>query len=114
LTIAVLDAPFKLAVTVTARLLVTVPAVTVKVVAVEPAATVAEAGVVSKELLSDNETVAPPVGAAAASVTVQRLLAPEVRLAGEQASEARAAAAGVRLTTAVLDAPFKLAVTVTA
>jgi hypothetical protein len=68
---------------------------------VEPAATVAEIGVVSKELSSDNETVAPPVGAAAASVTVQTLLAPEARLAGEHAREARAAAGAVTVRVAV-------------
>jgi hypothetical protein len=89
------------------------PAFAENVAEVEPAATVTAEGAVRYELLSDKETVSPPVGAAAVSVTVQTLLPPDLRLVGEQASEARAAG-GVRLTIAVVDAPFKLAVTVTA
>jgi hypothetical protein len=89
------------------------PAFAENVAEVEPAATATEEGVARYELLSDRETVTL-VDAAAVSVTVQTVLPPDLRLVGEQAREARAAAGGVRLTIAVLDAPFKLAVTVTA
>jgi hypothetical protein len=64
-----------------------VPAVAVNVAEVEPAATVTEAGVVSKELSSESATKVPPAGAALISVTVQELVRPEARLVGLQASE---------------------------
>ena len=53
-----------------------VPAVTVNVAEVAPAATATDAGVVSKELLSDSVTVVLTV-AALLNVTVQFVLAPE-------------------------------------
>ena len=53
-----------LAVTVADCVLLIVPAVTEKVAEVAPLATVTEAGVVSKALLSPNVTTAPPVEAA--------------------------------------------------
>ena len=55
-----------------------------KVAEVAPAATVAEAGTVSKVLLAETVTAAPPVGAAWFRVTVQVAAAPEARVAGEQ------------------------------
>jgi hypothetical protein len=60
------------------------PAVAVKLAAVAPAATVTEAGVVSRVLLSEMVTTVPPLGAAALSVTVQMLEAFEARLVGLQ------------------------------
>ena len=69
-------------------------------------------GTVRDELLSDNETAAPPVDAAAVSVTVQTLVAPDRRVIGEQLREERLAGA-VRLMPAVLEAPFNVAVIVT-
>lgn len=88
------------------------PAVTLNFADVEPAAMATEEGVVRDELLSDNETVTPPLAAAEVRVTVQTLVAPEFRLVGEQASAERVAG-GVRLRTAVLDMPFRVALTVT-
>ena len=55
-----------------------------KVAVVAPEATVAEAGTVSRVLLSDTITVVPPLGAAWFRVTVQVAAAPEARVAGEQ------------------------------
>ena len=61
-----------------------VPAVAEKLAEVAPAATVTEAGVVSKVLLSETVTEVPPLGAAWFRVTVQVAAAPEFRVAGEQ------------------------------
>ena len=55
------------------ELLLIVPVVTVKVAEVAVAATVTEAGTVNVELVFDKVTLAPPVGAALVSVTVQVL-----------------------------------------
>ncbi len=60
-----------------------------KVAVVEPAATVAEAGVVSNALLLDREMAVPPVGAELVRLTVQVLVAPEARVDGLQPSELR-------------------------
>ena len=54
-----------------------VPAVTPKVAELAPAAIVTEAGVVSRVLLSESDTTAPPLGAVLLSVTVHVLAAPE-------------------------------------
>ena len=51
---------------------------------VAPAATVTLAGTVMLELLLDRPTLAPPVGAAALSVTVQEDVPGETTLAGLQ------------------------------
>ncbi len=71
-----MELPFALAVTVTAVLVVTVPAVAVKVADELPAATVTEVGTVRATLLSDKETLSPPEGATRLKVTVQVVLAP--------------------------------------
>jgi hypothetical protein len=63
---------------------VTVEAVAAKLAEVEPAATVTEAGTVSRLLLSVSVTTAPPVGAARFKVTVQVLAVLEVRVVGLQ------------------------------
>jgi hypothetical protein len=72
------------AVTVADRRLLIIPATTVKVAEVAPAATVTEDGVVSKRLLSASATIAPPAGAAWFSRTVQLLTSPESSDVGEQ------------------------------
>jgi hypothetical protein len=71
---------------------VTVPAVTWKETDVDPAGTVADAGVASSELLSDNATVCPPVGAPALRVAVHVAEAPLLRPDGAHTSEVSAAA----------------------
>ena len=58
-----------------------------KVAEVAAAATVTDAGTVSVELVFDNVTVAPPVGAAWVNVTVHVLEAFWPRLVGLHASE---------------------------
>ena len=55
------------------ELLLMVPVVTVKVAEMAEAATVTDVGVVNAALLSDNVTLAPPVGATWVRVTVQVL-----------------------------------------
>ena len=82
-TEAVVELPLSEAVTVTAWLALTLPAVAVKVAVVEPAATVTDAGTVRAALLTETATVAPPVGAAIESVAVQVEVDPEATLAGE-------------------------------
>ena len=62
----------------------TVPAVAVKVAVVVPEGRVIEEGTVSAGLLLVNVTACPPERAAFVKVTVQVLVPPEVRLAGEQ------------------------------
>ena len=71
------------AVTATVVLVVTDPAVAVKVPVEAPAATRIDAGTVSAVLLSVSVTVAPPAGADCESVTVQVEPAPEEIVPGE-------------------------------
>ena len=86
-----------------------VPAVTVNVADVAPAATATDAGVVSSELLSDSVTVVLAV-AALLNVTVQVLAALEPRVVGVHASEESVTAAA-RLIVAVFETPLSVAVT---
>ena len=86
-----------------------VPAVTVNVADVAPAATVTDAGVVSSELLSDSVTVVLAV-AALLNVTVQVLAALEPRVVGVHASEESVTAAA-KLIVAVFETPLSVAVT---
>ncbi|MBL0160912.1 MAG: hypothetical protein IPP47_28080 [Bryobacterales bacterium] len=67
----VAEEPLRVAVTTAETSAVTVTAVAVKVAVAAPAATVTEAGVVTKVLLSERATMAPPVGAEAFNVAVQ-------------------------------------------
>lgn len=69
------------------ELLVTVVVVPLKVADVAPAATVTDAGTVSAESLLVNVTLAPPLGAAPLSVTVQVELIELLMLAGLQDRE---------------------------
>jgi hypothetical protein len=75
--------PFSDALTVTAWFVVTDPAAALNVAVVAPEATVTEAGTVRAEELSESATTAPPLGAAAESVTEQAELAPDATLEGE-------------------------------
>jgi hypothetical protein len=66
---------------------------------VPPAGTVTEAGTVAAAvLLLLSDTTAPPVGAAALSVTVAEPVAPPCRVAGLRLTELRAAAGGGAVT----------------
>ena len=109
-TLAVLETPLMVAVIEAARLLAITPAVALKVADVAPAATVTEAGVVSKALLLDKDTELPPAGAALVSVTVHVLIAPEARLEGLQVSDERITGA-TRFSVALREAPFSVVVT---
>jgi hypothetical protein len=72
-----------------------VPAVTVKLaLVVNPAATVTDAGTVSSELLLDNVTTAPTLGAAAESETLQEADWPEFKLVGLHATPVTVGSAG--------------------
>jgi hypothetical protein len=101
--------PLAAAVTVAVASLAIVPAVAEKAVVVAPAATVTEAGAVSRAVLDEMATRTPPAGAAALVVTVQVLLAPEFSDAGAHAS-AVTVMGGARLREAVLELAFNAAV----
>jgi hypothetical protein len=93
-----------------------VPALAVKLAEVPPAATVTEAGTVSRLLLEARVTAAPPVGAALVKVTVQVVDALEARLAALhcKAESAAVATGAVRESDADLELPFSATVTVAA
>jgi hypothetical protein len=111
-TEAVLEAPLLVAVTTTAVLEETAPAVARNKALVDPAATVTEAGTVSAALLSESATTRPPVGAAALRVTVQEVVPPVVTEVGAQ-DRVLGMGSGVTVTEAVLEVPLPVAVTVT-
>jgi hypothetical protein len=90
---------------------VTVPAVTVKLPVVEPAATATEAGTVSAALLSETATEVLAAGAAD-NVTVQVDVAPDAIEGGEHCSDDTVIAVDVIVTEAVCELPFNEAVTV--
>ena len=85
------DAPLYDAVIVTAVEVVTLLVVTVKVLLVAPAGTVTLAGTDAALELSESETTAPPLGAAALSVTVPVEELPPVTLVGLTVTDDRAA-----------------------
>jgi hypothetical protein len=86
--------------------------VAVKPPVVAPAATVTLAGTVMLALLLDRPTLAPPVGAAALSVTVQEDVPGETTLDGPHVTPLTITD-GVAPSAKVLDPPPKLAVRVT-
>ena len=90
---AVCELPLRVAVMVTVGSEALWPAVTVKLDWVAPAATITEDGAVNSVLLEASATLDPPVGAAALSVTVHVVEAPETRLAGLHSREDTVAAA---------------------
>src|SRR5271156_4593535 len=111
LTVTLWDPPFRVAVMVAFWVVVTVPAVAVKVVEVLLAGTVTDAETGSAALLLESATVLPPAGAASFSVIVQVVETPEFRLVGLQA-RADTVAGSIRLNVASCMVPFKIAVTV--
>jgi hypothetical protein len=84
------------------------PAVAVKTAVVEPAVTVTESGATRRVLLLDIETVAPPLGAALESVTVQLVLPPAPNVVGLQA-KAETKTGATRLMLVLCDWPFRAA-----
>jgi hypothetical protein len=83
LRLVLLELLLYVAVMVALWLLLIVPAVTLNVEELDPAATTTELGTVRTELVSVSITVAPPDGAAPLKVTAQLDVAPEFRLAVE-------------------------------
>jgi len=81
-------------------LLLTVAVVALNVAEVEPAATVTDAGTVRAELLPDNATTEPPLGADCVMVTVQLLEEFGPRLVGLHDTDDTSTAA-TRLTLAL-------------
>ena len=81
-----------------------------KVAELVPAATVADAGSVRYELLSESATTLPPAGAAWFNVIVQVVDEPELTLAGLQVKPDTAGA--TKLTLVTCEAPFRTAVIV--
>jgi hypothetical protein len=92
-------------------LVIEAAAVALNVVVVAPAATVTEAGTVSKALLLASVTLDPPVGAVWASVTVHVLAALCPRLVGLQTKPESRPGAN-RLIVAVWELLPRVAVTV--
>jgi hypothetical protein len=75
-----------------------VPAVAKKLALVDPAVTVTDAGTVSSEVLLNNVTTAPPLGAAAESETLQEVDWPELKLAMLHATPVNVGSAGAETT----------------
>jgi len=92
-------------------LLVTVPAVAVKLAVVPPAVTITEAGTVIAALFEERATDAPPASAGDDNVTVQVLIAPETIKLGEHKT-LETAGSGVTVTEAAA-LPFRVAVSAT-
>jgi len=84
--------------------------VALKVAELVPAATVADAGSVRYELLSESATTLPPAGAAWFNVIVQVVDEPELTLVGLQVKPDTAGA--TKLTLVACEAPFRTAVIV--
>lgn len=74
-------------------------AVALNVVEVDPVAMIAEVGILSAALLLDNDTVAPPAGAALFKVIVQVLVALGDKVVGLQTS-VETSTGDIRLTVA--------------
>lgn len=100
------DTPFTLAERVTASCAFTAVAVATKPALVAPAATVTEAGTLTDALLLARETVSPPLGAAALSVTVQRSVSAPVIVWLPQVSALKAGVASM------VPVPLRFTVTV--
>jgi hypothetical protein len=94
LKVVVCKVPFKVAVTVALWFVVRVPAVAMKVAEEAPARTFADAGIVSRALLSDSVTVAPE-DAAWFKLTVQVEDAPEATVPGLQLKDVKLSGATV-------------------
>jgi len=109
-TEAVLEVPFRLAVRLAVPLDGMVPAVAVKLAAVEPAGTRTDAGTVKDELLDERATVAPLAGAAWVNVTAQVVEVPEVRVESEQFNPDRAGRGASSESVAWAELPLRLAV----
>ena len=86
---------------VTGAITATAIVVTVNVAVVAPCATVTLAGTVADALLLDSVTRAPPVGAAALSVTVPVELAPPTTLVGASVTVEMVNAGGLMVSAAV-------------
>ena len=102
---------FRVAVSTAALSVVTVDTVAVKPAVDAPAATVTDAGIVTKALLSVKATTEPPAGAAPVSATVHVADPPEFRVAGVQVRELRLTVVVSRID-ADLELPFNVANTV--
>jgi hypothetical protein len=105
LTVAVLDTPLRVALSVAAWLLAIVPAVAVKVAEDDPAWTFTDVlGTGRSELLLDTDTAVPPDGAGPLSATVHVVVPSESRLVGLHVNELRATG-GTKLRVAVWGIP---------
>ena len=111
LRVALAVEPFRVAVSTAVLSVVTVDTVAVKPAVDAPAATVTDAGIVTKALLSVRATTEPPVGAAPVSATVHVADPPEFRVAGVQVRELRVTVVVSRID-ADLELPFNVANTV--
>jgi len=105
---AVCEVPLKVAVTVAAVSLATVPAVAVKAAETAPAGTVTVGGTLSAGALLDSRIAAPGEPAALESVNVQVDVAPDGTLSGMQDNEF-STADDTRVRDAVWTLPLKVA-----
>ena len=112
-TVADLVVPLYVALTVADASAVMLPAVALKVPAVEPEDIVIDPGTVKADEVLERVTTAPPVPAAWESVAVHVEEPPEPRVVGAQESCVIVSAVYTRLTEVVCEALFKVAVTVT-
>jgi hypothetical protein len=109
---AVCETPPIVAVRVALWFVAIFAAVAVNLVEMAPAGIVADAaGMRSSRLLLDKDTAVPPVGAGLPRVIAQVVVPPLLKLVGVQARELGSAGAS-KLTLAVCDVPFKVAVNV--
>lgn len=111
LNVALAVALFRLTVNVAALSAVRVDAEAVKVAVEAPAATVTDTGSVTKALLSDSVTTAPPAGALPVNVTVHMADVPEPSAVGVQV-RALSVTVSVKPIEAVFALPFNAAVSV--
>jgi hypothetical protein len=108
---AVVEDPFRVAVMTAVWAVEIVPAVAVKVAVVEPGEITTEAGTVSSAVLLDKVTGRQPVGAGPLKVTVQVLMALDVRVWGEHLRLLMVTVTA-KLMVALTATPLAVAVTV--
>ena len=107
--LAVLELPFRVAVTTAVCAAEMVPAVSATEAVVAPAATVSEAGDAKRVLLLLRLTAVPPVGADCEMATVHVVVAPEPSDVGLQVRKDNVGG-GFSVKLAVLELPFRVAV----
>jgi hypothetical protein len=107
------EVPFRLAISTTVVLALTVRAFTMKPALVDPPATVTDEGIVILADPPPNPAVSPPLGAAADKPTVHETEAGVVTVAGVQVSEVTVGGGGTSVSEKLCEVPFRLATSTT-